>query len=120
MSQILLKRAYEAAAPSDGYRIYVDRLWPQGLSHATFPYDMWDKAVAPSSELRTWYHHAGYDYWPVFRQKYIAELKDNPAYDELRTIVAEHPVVTLIYSSHNTTQNNAVVLQQLLEKDQKQ
>ena len=32
---IELKRAYEPVA-ADGFRVYVDRLWPRGLSHATF------------------------------------------------------------------------------------
>jgi uncharacterized protein YeaO (DUF488 family) len=29
---IRLKRAYEPAAPADGYRILIDRLWPRGFS----------------------------------------------------------------------------------------
>ena len=40
MKQIIqLKRAYEPASPDDGYRVYIDRLWPRGLSHETFHYD---------------------------------------------------------------------------------
>ena len=33
---IELKRAYEPVAADDGFRVYVDRQWPRGLSHATF------------------------------------------------------------------------------------
>jgi len=29
---VRLKRAYDAAAPEDGYRVLVDRLWPRGVS----------------------------------------------------------------------------------------
>ena len=29
---VRLKRAYEPAAPSDGYRVLIDRLWPRGVS----------------------------------------------------------------------------------------
>ena len=36
---IQIKRAYEPQEASDGYRVYIDRLWPRGLSHATFHYD---------------------------------------------------------------------------------
>ncbi|MDE7381048.1 MAG: DUF488 family protein, partial [Muribaculaceae bacterium] len=53
MRQVIkIKRAYEVASPTDGYRIYIDRLWPRGLSHETFHYDSWDKSIAPSPELR--------------------------------------------------------------------
>ena len=31
---VRIKRAYEPAVPSDGFRILVDRLWPRGLSKA--------------------------------------------------------------------------------------
>ena len=29
---VRLKRAYEPAAPADGYRVLIDRLWPRGVS----------------------------------------------------------------------------------------
>lgn len=29
---VRLKRAYDAAAAEDGYRVLVDRLWPRGVS----------------------------------------------------------------------------------------
>jgi uncharacterized protein YeaO (DUF488 family) len=29
---IRLKRVYEPAAASDGYRVLIDRLWPRGVS----------------------------------------------------------------------------------------
>lgn len=115
MPHTLLKRAYEAAAPSDGFRIYVDRLWPRGLSHETFLYDMWDKSIAPSAELREWFHADTANRWPEFVRRYMAELHANPAFASLKAIVATHPVVTLLYSSHDPLHNNAVVVQQALD-----
>ncbi|MDE6278596.1 MAG: DUF488 family protein, partial [Paramuribaculum sp.] len=53
---IQIKRAYDPELPDDGYRVYIDRLWPRGLSHETFHYDSWDKQIAPSTELREWFH----------------------------------------------------------------
>lgn len=114
MTKINLKRAYDKAAPSDGYRIYVDRLWPQGLSHETFHYDLWDKDIAPSTELREWFHADPTNRWDAFAQKYKAELEANPAYAKLKGIVFSQPVVTLLYSSRNETHNNAVVVYELL------
>lgn len=50
--ELKLKRDYDPESPDDGYRVYIDRLWPRGLSHETFRYDSWDKQIAPSTELR--------------------------------------------------------------------
>ncbi|MGH7005192.1 MAG: DUF488 domain-containing protein, partial [Alphaproteobacteria bacterium] len=54
---ILLKRAYEDPARSDGYRILVDRLWPRGVSKARLQFDIWAKTLAPSAKLRAWFDH---------------------------------------------------------------
>lgn len=113
-NKILTKRAYEPASPEDGYRIYVDRLWPRGLSHETFHYDLWDKEVAPSTELRQWFHENPSSEWSEFEQRYKNELLHNPAYDALKDLISEKPVVTLLYSSHDVEHNNALVLQDLL------
>lgn len=115
MSQTInIKRAYEPASPEDGFRIYVDRLWPRGLSHETFHYNLWDKDVAPSTELRQWFHENQSTEWTDFEQRYKNELIHNPAYNALKNIIADKAVVTLLYSSHDTEHNNALVLQTLL------
>ena len=33
MAIIQIKRAYDPASATDGYRVYIDSLWPRGLSH---------------------------------------------------------------------------------------
>ena len=54
---IHLKRAYEAAAPGDGLRVLVERLWPRGVSKKEARIDLWLKELAPGAELRQWYGH---------------------------------------------------------------
>lgn len=110
-----MKRAYDPESPSDGYRIYIDRLWPRGLSHETFHYDYWDKEIAPSDALREWFHADAEERWQEFEKKYRQELEDNPSFTALKQIVAQHPVVTLLYSSHDEQHNNAVILKQCLQ-----
>ena len=114
IQKIQLKRAYDPASPDDGYRVYIDRLWPRGLSHETFHYDFWDKEVAPSTELREWFHHDPDGRWNEFEAKYKAELEANPALDALKKELADKPMVTLLYSSRDHDHNNAVVVKQLL------
>lgn len=114
MTRINIKRAYEPAAPEDGFRIYVDRLWPRGMSHETFHYDLWDKEIAPSTDLRHWFHADPEGRWQEFESKYHQELAANPATPELRKIIARHDIVTLLYSSHDSEQNNATALRDFL------
>ncbi|MDE6371114.1 MAG: DUF488 family protein [Duncaniella sp.] len=111
---ILLKRAYQPESPADGFRIYIDRLWPRGLSHATFHYDRWDKEIAPSTELREWYHADPQTRWEDFSRRYKAELAGSQAFSDLRKLIAGKPTVTLLYSSHDEVHNNAVVLREAL------
>ncbi len=112
---IVLKRAYEPASATDGFRVYIDRLWPRGLSHETFHYDLWDKDIAPTTELREWFHADPDNRWEEFAQRYKTELKRNQAFSVLRTTLAGKSVVTLLYSSHDPDHNNAVVVKQMLE-----
>lgn len=108
--KIEIKRAYDPASPDDGYRVYIDRLWPRGLSHETFHYDLWDKDIAPSTELREWFHESPDIRWDEFAEKYKAELVSNPAFSSLKNVIADKTVVTLLYSSHDREHNNAVVV----------
>lgn len=115
MKQVIqLKRAYDPSSPEDGYRVYIDRLWPRGLSHETFHYDAWDKAIAPSTELREWFHQDPGNRWNEFVEKYKTELNANPAFHQLKQEITDKPKVTLLYSSHDRQHNNAVVVLHLL------
>ena len=115
MKQIIqLKRAYDQESPEDGYRVYIDKLWPRGLSHETFHYDSWDKAIAPSTELREWFHQDPENRWDSFEEKYKAELSQNPALDSLKKEISDKLTVTLLFSSHDKEHNNAVVVKEML------
>ena len=116
MTDYKLKRAYEPESPDDGFRVYIDRLWPRGLSHENFHYNLWDKDIAPSTELREWFHAAPADRWDEFEQKYMAELNGNPAFDALKKLLSTKAVVTLLYSSHDEQHNNAVVVYNALTR----
>ncbi|MCM1378372.1 MAG: DUF488 family protein [Clostridium sp.] len=107
---IELKRAYDPELPDDGFRIYVDRLWPRGLSKESFRYDWWDKTIAPSAKLRKWFHENPKKDWNEFERRYAAEIHANPAFAELKKTIADKSKVTLLYSSRDREHNNARVL----------
>ncbi len=119
MTKIQLKRVYsdpEGTTANDGYRIYIDRLWPRGESKNTFHYDLWAKDIAPSTELREWFHQNQQQNWETFVKKYTDELDESPAFQQLVKTIKQYPSVTLLYSSHNTAHNNAIVIADLLKK----
>ena len=70
---VAIKRVYEAVKRTDGVRVLVDRLWPRGLTKAEAAIDEWLRDLAPSNELRQWYH-ARPGEWQAFRKKYLKEL----------------------------------------------
>ena len=111
---VVVKRIYEPAAAADGYRILVDRLWPRGIKKENAGIDIWLKEVAPSTGLRTWFH-GGKGSFAEFKKRYLAELKQHPALDELKTLVKENKKVTLLYAAKDEKENHALILAGLLK-----
>lgn len=109
-----VKRIYEAVAEQDDYRVLVDRLWPRGIKKEAAGIDVWLKEVAPTTELRKWFHK-DMDNWAEFSKKYRAELKINPAWKELQKLVKAHKKITLLYASKDETRNHALLLAKLLQ-----
>src|ERR1700693_625314 len=115
--RVTVKRVYEKPARGDGYRVLVDRLWPRGLSKSEAALDSWLRNLAPSDELRHWFH-ARPENWLPFRQRYLKELaapEAAEALDELYRLARRKKNLTLLFASKNEHQNNAVVLKDLLE-----
>ena len=115
--EVLLKRAYEKPAKSDGARVLVDRLWPRGVSKQAVRLDAWLKDLAPSDGLRRWFH-ARPLHWLRFRALYLQELAEpaaSRALEELYRMAAKPRPLTLVFASRNTEHNNATVLKELLE-----
>ena len=114
---VAIKRVYEPASRSDGARVLVDRLWPRGLAKATASIDEWLRDLAPSHELRRWFH-ARPEHWQTFRRKYLKELAHAEAEDsllQLYNLARKKKRLTLLFASKNETHNNAVVLKELLD-----
>jgi uncharacterized protein YeaO (DUF488 family) len=111
----VMKRVYEPAEASDGYRVLVDRLWPRGVSKERAQLDQWMKEVAPSADLRKDWHHDP-ELHDEFAARYESELDANPVTAELLALGDDHDRVTLLYSSHNPTVNHVAVLLQWLAR----
>jgi uncharacterized protein YeaO (DUF488 family) len=110
-----VKRVYETAARADGTRVLVDRLWPRGMTKESAAVDNWLKDLAPSDELRKWFH-AYPEQWATFRKKYLKELGlpvPSTSLEELYRL-AENKKITLLFASKDEDHNNAIVLRDLI------
>lgn len=114
MTDIRLKRIYEAPSSDDGYRVLVDRVWPRGMTKEKAAIDLWAKDVAPSTELRKWFNHDPAK-WDEFQKRYFAELQDR--LPELKALVAKAvgAPLTLLYGAKDEEHNQAVVLHEFMQ-----
>jgi uncharacterized protein YeaO (DUF488 family) len=119
---VAIKRVYKPKSRTDGMRVLVDRLWPRGMPKASAAVDEWLRDLAPSDELRRWFHAQPASrqdaHWHDFRKKYLKELSQPEAETsllKLYKVLHKRKRLTLLYASKNETHNNAVVLKELIE-----
>ena len=118
---VAIKRVYDLPMPQDGVRVLVDRLWPRGMTKQAAALDAWLKDLAPSDELRKWYH-AHPEQWSKFRERYLKELSSETAAAALQQLYELRDAnrqLTLLFGSKNLERNNATVLKQLMEGERK-
>lgn len=109
-----LKRIYDEPAPTDGFRVLVDRLWPRGVSKEDAHIDLWLGDIAPSPALRKWFNHDPAR-WDEFIDRYFAELDENPqAVTELFQ-KATNGKITLLFAAKDVQHNHAVALKMYLD-----
>ena len=112
--KIRTARIYDDVTPDDGQRVLVDRIWPRGIRKDDPRVGIWRKDVAPSKELRDWYHHQP-ERFDEFASRYEAELAGSPALQELHQL-AKRGVVTLVTATREVAGSHAAVLAKLLER----
>lgn len=111
---IAVKRVYEPAAKSDGYRVLVDRVWPRGLKKEDAALDIWARDLAPTTALRRWFGHEP-TRWEGFRHRYASELDARKTFWQPLATQAERHRVTLLYGAKDEEHNQAVALKMYLD-----
>jgi uncharacterized protein YeaO (DUF488 family) len=113
---IELKRVYDPASESDGYRILVDRLWPRGLTEESARVDLWLRRIAPTTELRKWYSH-DVEKWPEFQKRYESELAAHGELLDLILDIERHrKIVTILFGAKDVEHNEANVVLTVLKR----
>ncbi|WP_045748046.1 DUF488 domain-containing protein [Actinoplanes rectilineatus] len=105
-----VKRIHDEAGESDGFRVLVDRRWPEDITEEQAALDLWAEDAAPSSGLWAW-SQENPDEFTEFSRRYRAELDANPvAVAALRKRESDHATVTLLHSGPDTANNHARLL----------
>jgi uncharacterized protein YeaO (DUF488 family) len=112
--RIRVARVYQDIDADDGQRVLVDRLWPRGVRKEDPRVGIWCKDVAPSKELREWYHHRP-ERFDEFAWRYEEELHDSAALADLRKLT-KRGVVTLVTATREVDGSHAAVLARLLTR----
>lgn len=114
---VQVRRVYEDPRPDDGARVLVDRLWPRGVSKERAALDEWCKQVAPSPELRTWFHHDP-DRYDEFVRRYRDELSSGEQHEALKSLRerADAGTLTLVTATKDENHCAAEVLYELLRE----
>lgn len=112
---IKCKSIYRTPSADDGERIFVDRLWPEGITTHEAAIHRWLQDVAPSYEL--WRYKFSPDNWAEYRQLYWRELSQKALRPLLLQLwdKSHKGALTLLYGTDNDTLNNAVALKEYLE-----
>ena len=112
---VRVRRVYDEPHPDDGTRVLVARRWPRGMSKTRARLDQWYPAVAPSTQLRTWYHHQP-ERFDEFTRRYLHELTQPDRADALAHLrdLAESGPLTLLTATKAAGISEAAVLATLL------
>ena len=112
---VRVRRVYDEPGADDGTRVLVDRLWPRGLSKTLARLDEWYPAVAPSEQLRTWYHHEPQRF-DEFTRRYLRELTQPARAAGLAHLrdLADNGPLTLLTATKAADISEAAVLATLL------
>lgn len=115
---VAIKRVYETPDETDGMRILVDRLWPRGIARSRAALSEWDKQIAPTPGLRTWWAHDP-SRIDEFAARYRHELDTLPAARQavwhILDLLRRETPITLVYAAKDPHVNHAAILADYLD-----
>lgn len=117
-SSLEVARVYDETGTAQ--RVLTDRVWPRGVKKEDAGLDLWAKALAPSTDLRTWFQHEERK-WEEFQERYRSELEEAAetkegadALEEIRALL-EKGDVALLTAAKDREHCHPIVLKAWLE-----
>lgn len=115
MSTIYTRNALDPLDPNGGFRVLVEREWPETLQNIRIHADIWLKDLAPSKTLADWFNHEPVK-WSEFKTRYFAELAhQQEAISKLLAELKKGPL-TLLNISNDPDHDQSVALQEYLKQ----
>jgi uncharacterized protein YeaO (DUF488 family) len=112
---ITVKRIYdEPGGAGDGSRVLADRIWPRGVKKSEAKIDVWAKELAPSNELRKWFHQEPDARFEEFKRRYLQELRGKR--EHFHDILPDADSITLVTAVKNIGRSHIPVLKGFLEQ----
>jgi uncharacterized protein YeaO (DUF488 family) len=109
------KRVYAPAAPTDGTRVLIMRLWPRGIRKARV--DVWLKELGPVVPLLRAFLDGALG-WAAYRRRYLAGLARPEAQEALgavRALARRGPVTLLCGCADETRCHRSLLRDYLLD-----
>ena len=113
---IKVKHLNEKPTPTDGERIYIDRLWTDGAFTRFVKISEWNQQIAPSYDL--WRFHFDPQNWQSFVALYKDELQQREKQQALKALFekSQNGTITLLYGNGDAQHNCALILKEVLEE----
>ena len=113
--ELAIKNIRNEVSADDGYRIFIDRLWPRGISKEQFKVDYWAEKMAPTQALIKWFHEDRDTRFEEFSKRYAEELRVNPEDDFFFRLLNKHPKVTLVTDVHDVQHSHVPTIMHFIE-----
>ena len=108
-----VQRIYDYRPAAGQTAVFIDRLYPRGVTKEKFAAAEWLKAIAPSAELRRWYHADPEQRYDDFAARYRQELQDpehQAALAELWRLAGQQPHTVLLTAVKHPEHSHLAVL----------
>lgn len=109
-----IQRIYDYV-PGDSPAVFVDRLYPRGIRKEVMTKVQWLKSLAPSTELRRWYHADMESRATEFAERYLQELANPDLQADLaafRALLSSSPDVVILTAVKNPQHSHVPLLLQ--------
>ena len=112
-----VQRIYAFHPESDLCAVFIDRLYPRGITKETFAAVEWLKDIAPSTTLRRFYHENPEENFAAFAARYHEELSGGKARQSVARLIElekAHGEVRILTAVRHPEQSHVSVLADFL------
>ena len=112
-----VQRIYAFHPESGLCAVFIDRLYPRGITKETFAAVEWLKDIAPSTTLRRFYHENPEENFAAFAARYHEELSGGKAQQSVARLIElekAHGEVRLLTAVRHPEQSHVSVLADFL------